>query len=60
MTTPTRAPRRRHGPKPGAKLKRYPELSQLSARKMRLAMVLAEIYSSPQHAREDKQPVAIR
>jgi hypothetical protein len=60
MTTPARVPRRRHGPKPGAKFKRYPELSQLSARERRLALVLAEIYSSPQHAREEKQPVAVR
>lgn len=59
MTTPTRAPRRRHGPKPGAKLKRYPELSQLSARQERIAQVMARVCVR-KLIRHEEQAVAIR
>lgn len=41
MTAPTRAPRRRHGPKPGAKLKRYPDMSTLSAGERQLVLALS-------------------
>jgi hypothetical protein len=59
MITPTRAPRRRHGPKPGAKLKRYPELSQLSARQERIAQVMARVCAL-KLIRHEEQAVAIR
>jgi hypothetical protein len=60
MNDPTRAPRRRHGPKPGAKLKRYPELSQLSARRERLAQVLARVCVRHVAQHVEEQAVAVR
>lgn len=54
-TTTTRAPRRRHGPKPEAKLRRYPDLSTLSPGERQLVLALSaaivDIYKARMAAR---------
>jgi hypothetical protein len=51
MTTTARVPRRRHGPKPDAKLKRYPDLSTLSAGERQLVLALSAMIVSAHKAR---------